>query len=59
MVTSQNLRKMTDGTNRSGACGLVRLITGKMSSSINIKDWQIERSFGIIWVAVHGHSKLV
>ena len=42
--------------NRSGACGLIWLNTGKLIRSRHSEDWQIESSFLILWVVVHGRS---
>ncbi len=37
-----NLKELTEGHTRSGACGLIWLNTGKLTRSRHSKDWQIE-----------------
>ena len=51
--TWRNWRK---GTTRSGACGLIRLNAGKLTRPGREKDWQIESSFLILRMVVHGRS---
>ena len=51
-----NLKELTERHTRSGACGLIWLNTGKLTRSRHNEDWQIESSFLILWVVVHGRS---
>ena len=51
-----NLKELTEGHTRSGACGLIWLNTGKLTRSRHEKDWQFESTFLILWVVVHGRS---
>jgi len=51
-----NLKELTEEHTRSGLCGLIWLNTGKLTRSKQEKDWQIDSSFLIFWVVVHGRS---
>ncbi len=51
-----NLKELTEGHTRVGACGLIWPNTGKLTRSRHEKDWQFESTFLISWVVVHGRS---
>ena len=51
-----NLKELTEGHTRGGACGLIWLNTGKLTRSRHDEDWQFESTFLISWVVVHGRS---
>jgi len=49
-----NLKELTEWHTRSGSCGLIWPNTGKLTKSRHIEDWQIDSSFLIMWLVVHG-----
>ena len=51
-------RNRRNGTTRSGACGSIWLNTRNITRSRQSKDWQIDSSFFILRVVLHGRSQL-
>ena len=51
---TQRQRQRHTTTHNQPTCGWIRLNTEKFTRSRHSKDWQIVRSFLILWVVLHG-----